>query len=208
MAHHVCPRSNARLIEEVTRSKDRTTHDTRYEGYETRPRERNWSERTSFVRLRFFVSRESHFHAFIICNLIWSPALSNSPVELDKGKKKNSGTLYTIIYIYIYPRTKQRVREEILFPPLSSFLFFVRRLRPTRGVRPGRVSLPLRCLPHRECFSVVSWNLMDIRAELYVIRRGEGRQGLFWWSICAIGREEGGHELGQDSFIRLPEFCF
>lgn len=124
MAHHVCPRSNARLIEEVTRSKDRTTHDTRYEGYETRPRERNWSERTSFVRLRFFVSRESHFHAFIICNLIWSPALSNSPVELDKGKKKNSGTLYTIIYIYIYTRERNNACEKrFCFPPSLLFSF-------------------------------------------------------------------------------------
>lgn len=125
MAHHVCPRSNARLIEEVTRSKDRTTHDTRYEGrgYETRPRERNWSERTSFVRLRFFVSRESHFHAFIICNLIWSPALSNSPVELDKGKKKNSGTLYTIIYIYIPENETTRARRDFVSPPLFFSLF-------------------------------------------------------------------------------------
>lgn len=205
MAHHVCPRSNARLIERVRKIEQRTTLDTK-DTKQGQGNEIDRRERASFVSVFSFranpISTRSLYAIWFGRRLYPIP-----PSNWIKGKKRIVGHSIRL-YIYIYPRTKQRVREEILFPPLSSFLFFVRRLRPTRGVRPGRVSLPLRCLPHRECFSVVSWNLMDIRAELYVIRRGEGRQGLFWWSICAIGREEGGHELGQDSFIRLLEFCF
>lgn len=166
MAHHVCPRSSARLIEEVNafvKIDLSIRKDTKHKAKGTKL----IGERASFVPV--FRFRANPISTRSLYATIRSQALSNSPVELDKGKKKNTaGTLY---YDYTPENETTRARRDFLSSPLflPSLFFSLSLFRPSSStdtrLRPGRMSLPL----HTANASASSRrNLMDIRAELYI----------------------------------------
>lgn len=158
MAHHVCPRSSARLIEEVNafvKIDLSIRKDTKHKAKGTKL----IGERASFVPV--FRFRANPISTRSLYATIRSQALSNSPVELDKGKKKNTaGTLY-YDYTYTPENETTRARRDFLSPlfsPLSLlFSFFISSVIFDRhAASPGT---NVTSAPHRECFSVVSSEL-------------------------------------------------
>lgn len=162
MAHHVCPRSSARLIEEVNAfvkidlSNNSIRKDTKHKAKGTKL----IGERASFVPV--FRFRANPISTRSLYATIRSQALSNSPVELDKGKKKNTaGTLY-YDYTYTPENETTRARRDFLSSPLFSplsllFSFFISSVIFDRhAASPGT---NVTSAPHRECFSVVSSEL-------------------------------------------------
>lgn len=161
MAHHVCPRSSARLIEEVNafvRKIDLSNNSIRKDTKHKAKGTKLIGERASFVPV--FRFRANPISTRSLYATIRSQALSNSPVELDKGKKKNTaGTLY---YDYTPENETTRARRDFLSSPLFSplsllFSFFISSVIFDRhAASPGT---NVTSAPHRECFSVVSSEL-------------------------------------------------
>lgn len=152
----MCPRSSARLIEEVNafvKIDLSIRKDTKHKAKGTKL----IGERASFVPV--FRFRANPISTRSLYATIRSQALSNSPVELDKGKKKNTaGTLY---YDYTPENETTRARRDFLSPlfsPLSLlFSFFISSVIFDRhAASPGT---NVTSAPHRECFSVVSSEL-------------------------------------------------